>query len=205
MQSPSPVCLAHWVHGGFLDPILHLLQSAADIVSSKNTSGLAAMLPAAEQLEKDWNAMLPPLERKMYPFFIQEEIILSSRALQSLAACQLLIKVLERLGGCRHNATEGASKKGKSSNTSKNEFATHCEALQATLRNGAARLNLRLNEIEEVLKENAFSLVPKIGTDWNEELSELFASQSMVVSDRVYKSYFNSCADIRYFLEHSIV
>ncbi|RCN46270.1 hypothetical protein ANCCAN_07731 [Ancylostoma caninum] len=177
----------------------------ADIVSAKNANGLAAMLPAVEQLEKDWIAMVPPLERKMYPFFIQEEIILSSRALQSLAACQLLIKVLERLGGCRHNTTENAPRKSKSTNTSKNEFTMHCEALQATLRNGAARLSSRLNEIEEVLKENAFSLVPKIGTDWNEELSELFASQNMVVSDRVYKSYFNSCADIRYFLEHSIV
>lgn len=49
-----------------------------------------------------------------------------------------------------------------------NEFTMHCEALQTTLRNGASRLSSRLNEIEEVLKENAFSLVPKIGTDWNE-------------------------------------
>ncbi|ETN78601.1 hypothetical protein NECAME_10230 [Necator americanus] len=30
MQSPSPIYLAHWIHGGFLDPIIRLLQSAVD-------------------------------------------------------------------------------------------------------------------------------------------------------------------------------
>ncbi|VDM73321.1 unnamed protein product [Strongylus vulgaris] len=148
--------------------------------------------------------MLPPFEKKSYPFYIQEEIILSSRALQSLAVCQLLVKVLARAGGIRQNP-EGVPKKAKSTSSLKSDFVVHCEAMQASIRRGAARLNSRLNEIEEVLKETAMSLVPKIGTDWNEELSELFASQNVVVCDRVYKSYFNSCADIRYFLEHTIV
>lgn len=31
MQSPSAIHLAHWVHGGFVDPIISLLQSVFDV------------------------------------------------------------------------------------------------------------------------------------------------------------------------------
>ncbi|KAK6041633.1 hypothetical protein COOONC_10172 [Cooperia oncophora] len=146
--------------------------------------------------------MLPPLERKATPFFIQDEIVTCSRTLQSLAACQLLVRILERSYSSRQS--DGTQKKGKSASQAKSEFAVHCETLRAVIRNSATELNFRLNEMEELLKDNSFSLVPEVGTDWSGELFEMFSSQNMVVCDRVYKSYFNSCADIRYFLEHTI-
>ncbi|KAE9418943.1 hypothetical protein Angca_002333 [Angiostrongylus cantonensis] len=208
MQSPSAVYLGHFVHGGFVDPIVDLLQSVLDLGGSKKAgeirpSTTLSVLPTVEHMENQWTAMLPPFEPKITPFFIQDEIITCSRALQSLAACQLLIKILEKCGSCRF--PENASKKGKSTVPAKNDFTTHCEALQAALRNSALRLKLRLDEMEYVLKENSYNLMPKIGTDWNVELYELFTTQNLVVSDRVYKSYFNSCADIRYFLERTIL
>ncbi|KAK6743921.1 hypothetical protein RB195_010922 [Necator americanus] len=153
MQSPSPIYLAHWVHGGFLDPIIRLLQSAVDVVSSRNAKAIeVSVLPTTEESEKYWSVMMPPFERKTHPFFIQEEIILSSRALQALVTCQLLIKVLEKLFSTRHVAAEGISKKNKSSSSVKNDFLVHCEALQMSLRNGASRLTSRLDEIEECRK-----------------------------------------------------
>lgn len=200
MQSPSAVYLAHWVHGGFLDPVVDLLQSVLDLSGAKESGEISAssILPAVEHMENQWTVMLPPFEQKSVPFFMQDEIITCSRALQSLAACQLLVKILERCWFSRF--PENIPKKGKSASLAKNDFTTHCETLQASLRSSALRLKLRLDGMEAVLKENSYSLVPKIGTDWNEELYELFASQNSVVSDRVYKSYFNSCTDIRYFL-----
>lgn len=146
--------------------------------------------------------MLPSFERPATPFFIQREIITCSRVLQSLAACQLLVRILERHAFNR--TADGSHKKGKSTGMTKNQFAIHCESLRGAIRDCGSQLSLRLNKIEELLKDNDFNLVPKIGSDWSEELFEMFASQNMVVCDRVYKSYFNSCADIRYFLEHTI-
>lgn len=35
MQSPSAIHLAHWVHGGFVDPIISLLQSVFDLKVAK--------------------------------------------------------------------------------------------------------------------------------------------------------------------------
>ncbi|CAJ0603974.1 unnamed protein product, partial [Cylicocyclus nassatus] len=115
MQSPSPVYLSHWIHGGFLDPVLRLLQSAVDVAAANNLNELTpeSILPSIEQMEKDWSAMLPQFEKKAYPFYIQEEIILSSRALQSLAVCQLLVKILARCGN-RQNSNEAVGKKTKS-------------------------------------------------------------------------------------------
>uniref|UniRef100_A0A158P8B3 Nuclear pore complex protein n=1 Tax=Angiostrongylus cantonensis TaxID=6313 RepID=A0A158P8B3_ANGCA len=173
MQSPSAVYLGHFVHGGFVDPIVDLLQSVLDLGGSKKAgeirpSTTLSVLPTVEHMENQWTAMLPPFEPKITPFFIQDEIITCSRALQSLAACQLLIKILEKCGSCRF--PENASKKGKSTVPAKNDFTTHCEALQAALRNSALRLKLRLDEMEYVLKENSYNLMPKIGTDWNVEV-----------------------------------
>ncbi|PIO74617.1 hypothetical protein TELCIR_03374 [Teladorsagia circumcincta] len=107
----------------------------------------------------------------------------------------------------RHDSSrqlDGSQRKSKSATQAKSDFAAHCETLRAAIRTCSSQLSSRLNEMEEMLKDNTFSLVPNVGTDWSEELYEMFASQNMVVCDRVYKSYFNSCADIRYFLEHTI-
>ncbi|KAJ1345805.1 hypothetical protein KIN20_000423 [Parelaphostrongylus tenuis] len=208
MQSPSAVYLGHLIHGGFLDPIVELLQSVFDLGESRKTDGNLSsiaplsILPSVKHMENLWTVMLPPFEPKLTPFFIQDEIIICSRALQSLVACQLLIKILERHGSYRF--PENAPKKGKSAAVSKDDFTLCCEALQTALRNSACRLKSRLDGMENVLKEDSYSLVPKMGTDWNEELYELFTAQNMVVSNRVYKSYFNSCGEIRYFLEHAI-
>ncbi|PIO62952.1 hypothetical protein TELCIR_15468 [Teladorsagia circumcincta] len=146
--------------------------------------------------------MLPSFERKTTPFFVQDEIITCSRALQSLSACQLLVRILQRHDSSRQ--LDGSQRKSKSTTQAKSDFAAQCEALRAAIRTCSSQLSSRLNEMEEMLKDNTFSLVPNVGTDWSEELYEMFASQNMVVCDRVYKSYFNSCADIRYFLEHTI-
>lgn len=204
MQSPSAIHLAHWVHGGFVDPIISLLQSVFDLkVAKKDNSAVSAtILPSIDQFKENLSVMLPSFERPATPFFIQREIITCSRVLQSLAACQLLVRILERHAFNR--TADGSHKKGKSTGMTKNQFAIHCESLRGAIRDCGSQLSLRLNKIEELLKDNDFNLVPKIGSDWSEELFEMFASQNMVVCDRVYKSYFNSCADIRYFLEHTI-
>ncbi|XGW18083.1 hypothetical protein V3C99_002582 [Haemonchus contortus] len=204
MQSPSAVYLSRWVHGGFIDPIVCLLQSALDIATARKVGEniTVSMLPDAAELKKSLSAILPPFEKKTTPFFVQDDIITCSRILQTLAACQLLVRLLERHDCSRQS--DGTQKKGKSANQPKSEFLAHCEALRAAIRSCASQLKSFLNEVEKMLKDNTFSLVPKVGTDWSEELFELFASQNMVVCDRVYKSYFNSCADIRYFLEHTI-
>ncbi|VDK80219.1 unnamed protein product [Cylicostephanus goldi] len=118
MQSPSPIYLSHWVHGGFLDPILRLLQSAVDVAAANSSNELTPnLLPSVDQLEKDWSAMLPQFEKKEFPFYIQEEIILSSRALQSLAVCQILVKILTRCGS--RQSAEAVNKKNKSASSIK--------------------------------------------------------------------------------------
>ncbi|KJH53029.1 hypothetical protein DICVIV_00714 [Dictyocaulus viviparus] len=119
MQAPSAVYLAHWVHGGFLNPIMSLLQSIAELCESKKTGEFPtpSVLPTVEFIENEWTVMLPPFESKSIPFFMHDEIITCSRALQSLAACNLLIKILERYGSGRFS--ENVQKKGKSTSLTK--------------------------------------------------------------------------------------
>ncbi|WKX98147.1 hypothetical protein Q1695_013661 [Nippostrongylus brasiliensis] len=130
MQSPSSVYLSHWVHGRFLDPIMSLLQSAAELVTMKkmDVDTSCSVLPEIDRFMEELSAMLPPFQMKERPFFIQDDIITCSRVLQSLATCQLLIRTLEKRGGIRH--LDGAQRKSKSAGLTKSEFVTHCEALQ---------------------------------------------------------------------------
>ncbi|VDL78292.1 unnamed protein product [Nippostrongylus brasiliensis] len=117
-------------------------------------------------------SVLPEIDRFMEELSgegdaIYDDIITCSRVLQSLATCQLLIRTLEKRGGIRH--LDGAQRKSKSAGLTKSEFVTHCEALQNCVRSCASQLKSFLSEMDHILKDNGFNLVPKIGTDWSEE------------------------------------
>lgn len=217
-QSPAPHHLSQWVHSGGLQMVLEYLEAAVklvDILDSGEHPEKSLVGTRTEMATKLIKLIeIPPKRKegeKLPPFWIVDPIIKSSRALQTIAAIQVVLRLIEKVvlklvKNVPTAVPEPVGKgKGKKDKKAAEEamtkaldeckavvFLEHIRAMHVELRSAGNFLHTYLGQMLALEDEYIPS---NIGEDLGGAKAALEGMHNPVAS-RLQRSFLNTCEDM---------